>query len=199
MFGAVMAEVSGWADRRTWWTMDGHRGPRYYAQCWNVTKCHSPLSAAYCHRPVQLQYCSSYSLYSHTHSPSQPVQEYRLNAMVNIGNTRATMLSHLQKGAVALTCRPTAFARPQTNHNLDLLTSESTHAEGRPWIMSLRTLQQANDLQGHPRSLEMAQIDRAYDTSYYWCVVTTCLSCTISLILPHLLCMWLPLGGRNLE
>jgi len=24
--------------------------------------------------------------------------------------------------------------------------------------------------------LEMAQIDRPYDTSYYWCVVTTCSS-----------------------
>ena len=41
-----------------------------------------------------------------------------------------------------------------------------------------------SDLQGHPRSLEMAQ----YDTSCYWCVVPTCVSCTISLILPHLRC-----------
>ena len=28
----------------------------------------------------------------------------------------------------------------------------------------------------------MAQIDRPYDASYYWCVVATCLYCTISWI-----------------
>jgi len=46
-------------------------------------------------------------------------------------------------------------------------------------------LQQENDLQRHPMSLEMARINRPYDTSYWWCVVTTCLSRTISLILPQ--------------
>ena len=62
-----------------------------------------------------------------------------------------------------------------------------------------QVLQQENDLQGHPRSLEMAQIDRPYDTSCYCCVVTTCVSCTICLILPHLRCTWLLLGGVTLN
>ena len=39
----------------------------------------------------------------------------------------------------------------------------------------------------------------AYDTSCYLCVVTTCVSCTISLILPHLRCTWLPLWGVTLN
>jgi len=40
------------------------------------------------------------------------------------------------------------------------------------------------------KSVEMAGIDKPYDTFYQWCVVTTCLSRTISLILPLLRCMW---------
>ena len=45
-----------------------------------------------------------------------------------------------------------------------------------------QVLQQANDIQGHGKWLE--SIGR--DTSCWWCVVTTCLSCTISVILPLL-------------
>ena len=29
----------------------------------------------------------------------------------------------------------------------------------------------ANDLQGHPKSLEIARIDRPHDTSYQWCAI----------------------------
>jgi len=53
--------------------------------------------------------------------------------------------------------------------------------------------------QGHPRSPEMARSNRRYDTSCQWCVVTTCLSCTISLILPLLRCTWLPVGSLTLK
>jgi len=41
----------------------------------------------------------------------------------------------------------------------------------------LIAMQWTNDLQGHSRSMEMARIDRPYDTSY---AATTCLSFTIS-------------------
>jgi len=62
-----------------------------------------------------------------------------------------------------------------------------------------KSCKHVNDLQGYPGSLEMARIDRLFNTSCKWCVVTTCLSCTISLTLPLLQCMWLPVGGHNLE
>jgi len=35
-------------------------------------------------------------------------------------------------------------------------------------------------VQGHPRSLILAPIERAYATSYYWLIVTLVLSCTVS-------------------
>jgi len=35
-------------------------------------------------------------------------------------------------------------------------------------------------IQGHPRSLILAPIERAYATSYKWLIVTSVLSCTVS-------------------
>jgi len=42
----------------------------------------------------------------------------------------------------------------------------------------------SDHLQGQLRSLEIARIDRPYDTYCWWYVVKTCLSCTVSAILP---------------
>jgi len=87
--------------------------------------------------------------------------------------------------------------------NYGLLTLTTDYSTSfRPalgYYRHLGPVSEASEVQRHPRSLEMARIDRPYYTSCWWCAVTACLSRTISLILPLLRCTWLPVGGRGAE
>jgi len=140
-------------------------------------------------------------LLQHLHSHSVPLlQRYSIvsRACNQIRSAvSAFVVIYLATYVVAYFVASCFFFLVHGNYGLLTLTADYS-TSFRPalgYYRHLGPVSEASDVQRHPRSLEMARIDRPYYTSCWWCAVTACLSRTISLILPLLRCTWLPVGG----
>ena len=122
-------------------------------------------------------------------------RSFTCSLAVILSQLAGTLYQYLTIRAAILTCSQADISQKKKNQKVQKAQLSPRDRATRRVSWNRATLnciwyvpQQANDLQGHPRSPKMARIDRIM-------ILSISVHPAPFLIIPHLRCMWLALGG----